>query len=128
MKYRTTFLCILVICVGCGKKNGQGPEAAQLSSQSQEEGHRHLSCTVTSSKTLAQDDEKISLRIRIDGGNSPYKILGYSGSTNKTEFVLSTSFENHSTSNQTIQRQVKVSDAEGESTACSFKITIAPGR
>ena len=110
--------------VGCG---AQSADNLANSDSTQKEGHAHLSCTVTPSKTTVADDEKISLRIKIIGGKGPFKISGSAATTTKTDVTLSASIENHTTSNQTVQRQVKVSDSEGENSSCTYRLTVRPG-
>lgn len=119
-----TTIVLLISCVSCGKKE---PKTTSASNLANDEAHSHLQCSVIPSKTVVQDDERVSLRIQIIGGEPPYdipaaRVIG----TQKSEITVSGAFENHTSANRVVSNQVQVSDADGETASCPFSITVRP--
>lgn len=121
----STLAIITLLCTSCGKK---APQTAAPASIANEQGHVHLKCTITPSKTVVLDDEKVSFTISIVGGEPPYTIpaLKMTG-TQKTQITVTGAFENHTSTNRVVNNQVQVSDNDGETTSCSFSLTVKPG-
>lgn len=134
MKHTILFTTALILTAACGNMSGQrGTFTGQgdvnggtvmLEPTGAAAGVNSVQCAVTTSASLLDHQQTVSVTVNASGGTAPYSFPGYG--TFSSQKVVSGFYNNLTATNRVVERTFQISDAVGNYGTCSFVVTVKP--